>query len=411
MDRRLQRQGLLAELAAAHGTPLYVYDLAAVRRNLAPFEPFDSVRYAVKANSNLAVLRTLREGGARCEVVSAGEIKRARAAGFEPDEMVYTADLMDRRARALVGELGLHVNAGSAAMLEDVAELCGPVDVTLRVNPGFGEGHDMKVTTGGPHSKHGIWHEELPAVRERTEALGLRVTGLHVHIGSGLEGRFIERTVEAMEPAVALFGETLMRVSCGGGMSFPYRPDAAPFDIERFAATWLAGRERWSRSLGRTIELEAEPGRVLVADAGVLLTEVCGVKSTGSEGATFVLVDAGFHTMIRPMLYGAFHRISALAGGDRPTTPKMVAGPLCESADVFTQGKGGAPEPQELPDLERGELLVIHDVGAYGAAMASCYNSRPLPAEVVLHEDGSATLARPSIDPNHLLDLEREALA
>ncbi len=411
MDPCTQRQGLLAELAASHGTPLYVYDLAVVRRNLAPFGRFDSVRYAVKANSNLAVLRTLREGGARCEVVSAGEIKRARAAGFEPDEMVYTADLMDRRARALVGELGLHVNAGSAAMLEDVAELCGPVDVTLRVNPGFGEGHDMKVTTGGPHSKHGIWHEELPAVRERAEALGLRVTGLHVHIGSGLEGRFIERTVEAMDPAVALFGETLVRVSCGGGMSFPYRPGAAPFDLERFAAIWLAGRERWSRSLGRSIELEAEPGRVLVADAGVLLTEVCGVKSTGSEGATFVLVDAGFHTMIRPMLYGAFHRISALAGGDRPTTPKMVAGPLCESADVFTQGKGGAPEPQELPDLERGELLLIHDVGAYGAAMASCYNSRSLPAEVVLREDGSAALARPSIDPNHLLHLEREALA
>lgn len=410
MTGPLHDEDLLAELAGAHGTPLYVYDLAAVRRNLAHFHAFDSVRYAVKANSNLGVLRTLREGGARCEVVSAGEIARALAAGFEPGDMVYTADLMDRRARQTVRDLRLHVNAGSATMLEQVASLCGPGDVTLRINPGFGEGHDEKVTTGGAHSKHGIWHEELVAVRARTRELGLRVTGLHVHIGSGLKGRLVERTVEAMDNAVALFQETVTRVSCGGGMSFPYRAADEPFDMGRFASLWLAGRDRWSQVAGRRIELEAEPGRLLVADAGVLVTEVCGMKSTGANGATFVLVDAGFHSMIRPLLYGAFHRISALGAGDRPTSPKMVAGPLCESADVFTQGKAGAPAPQQLPDVEPGELLAIHDVGAYGAAMASCYNSRSLPAEVVIHPDGEATLARPSIDPNQFLEQEQELL-
>ncbi len=410
MDSSQQRAALHAEVARLHGTPLYVYDLSVVRRNLKRFARFDSVRYAVKANSNLAVLRALREGGARCEVVSAGEIERARAAGFTPGEMVYTADLMDRRARALVGDLKLHVNAGSASMLEDVGTVCGPGQVTLRVNPGFGEGHDRKVTTGGAHSKHGIWHEELPAVRDRAEALGLRVTGLHVHIGSGLEGRFVERTVESMGSAVALFSETLERVSCGGGMSFPYAPGEEAFDLEGFAETWLAARDRWSRELGRPLTLEAEPGRLLVADAGVLLTEVCGMKSTGREGATFLLVDAGFHSMIRPLLYGAFHRISTLAEDGRPTTPKMVAGPLCESSDVFTQGKEGAPAPQALPDMERGELLMIHDVGAYGAAMASCYNSRSLPAEVVIGDDGAASLARPAINPNHQLELEKELL-
>ena len=410
MTGPLHDEDLLAELAAAHGTPLYVYDLAAVRRNLEHFHAFDSVRYAVKANSNLGVLRTLREGGARCEVVSAGEIARALAAGFEPGDMVYTADLMDRRARQTVRDLRLHVNAGSATMLEQVASLCGPGDVTLRINPGFGEGHDEKVTTGGAHSKHGIWHEELVAVLARTRELGLRVTGLHVHIGSGLKGRLVERTVEAMDNAVALFQETVTRVSCGGGMSFPYRAADEPFDMGRFASLWLAGRDRWSQVAGRKIELEAEPGRLLVADAGVLVTEVCGMKSTGANGATFVLVDAGFHSMIRPLLYGAFHRIAALGAGDRPTSPKMVAGPLCESADVFTQGKAGAPAPQPLPDMEPGELLVIHDVGAYGAAMASCYNSRPLPAEVVIHPDGEAALARPAIDPNQFLEREQELL-
>jgi diaminopimelate decarboxylase len=410
MSGRLHNEELIAGLAAAHGTPLYVYDLGVVGRNLGHFEAFDSVRYAVKANSNLGVLRTLREGGARCEVVSAGEIARARAAGFEPGDMVYTADLMDRRARESVRDLRLHVNAGSATMLEQVASLCGPADVTLRINPGFGEGHDEKVTTGGAQSKHGIWYEELPSARARAQELGLRVTGLHVHIGSGLEGRLVERTVEFMDDAVALFADTVTRVSCGGGMSYPYRATDEPFDMERFASLWLAGRDRWSEAVGRRLELEAEPGRLLVADAGVLVTEVCGMKSTGEGGATFVLVDAGFHSMIRPLLYGAFHRIAALGAGDRPTSPKMVAGPLCESADVFTQGKAGAPAPQPLPDMAPGELLVIHDVGAYGAAMASCYNSRPLPAEVVIHPDGEAALARPAIDPNQFLEREQELL-
>lgn len=410
MSDRLKDASLLAELAAAHGTPLYVYDLAVVRRNLAHFEAFDSVRYAVKANSNLAVLRTLRDGGARCEVVSAGEIERALAAGFEPGEMVYTADLMDRHARSLVAEHRLHVNAGSASMLEEVAALLGPADVTLRINPGFGEGHDEKVTTGGPQSKHGIWHGELPEVAARARDLGLRVTGLHVHIGSGVEGRFIERTVEAMDHVLGHFEGTVHRVSCGGGMSFPYRPTDRPFDMETFAATWRAACDRWSARLGRPIHLEAEPGRLLVADAGVLLTEVCGTKTNGDGGASFVLVDAGFHSMIRPLLYGAFHRITALEERGRPLAPRMVAGPLCESADVFTQGKGGAPAPQDLPDVERGELLVIHDVGAYGAAMASCYNSRPLPAEALIDEDGVARLARPAMDPNHLIEREKELL-
>jgi len=236
------------------------------------------------------------------------------------------------------------------------------------------------------------------------------VTGLHVHIGSGLEGRLVERTVESMDDAVALFADTVTRVSCGGGMSYPYRTTDEPFDMGRFVSLWLAGWDRWSAVAGRRLELEAEPGRLLVADAGVLVTEVCGMKSTGEGGATFVLVDAGFHSMIRPLLYGAFHRITALGAAERPTSPKMVAGPLCESADVFTQGKAGAPAPQPLPDMEPGELLVIHDVGAYGAAMASCYNSRPLPAEVVIHPDGEAALARPAIDPNQSLEREQELL-
>ena len=161
---------LLEDLARRYGTPLYVYDLRVVARSLAAFSAFDAVRYAVKANPNLSILSTLRAGGAVCDAASAGEVERALAAGFAPADVVYTADLLDRAAKDVVARHGLHVNCGSASMIDDVAEIGASRDVTLRVNPGFGDGHDEKVTTGGPLSKHGIWHEDLAAARARAHA-------------------------------------------------------------------------------------------------------------------------------------------------------------------------------------------------------------------------------------------------
>lgn len=404
---------LLERLAREHGTPLYVYDLRVIAENLKAFQRFDTVRYAIKANSNLAVLSTLRRGGAECDAVSAGEVERALAAGFAPEQIVYTADLLDRPSRAAVARHRLHVNCGSASMIGDVAEIGVSDSITLRINPGFGDGHDEKVTTGGPLSKHGIWHENLGAVAEQVRSLGLKVTGLHVHIGSGTDTKFLNDTIGAMDAVVRRFQDTVEHVSCGGGMSIPYREGDAPFDLEALADAWLAARDRWSAAAGRRIVMEVEPGRRLVATAGTLLTEVCGEKSTGPPergGQTFVLVDAGFHTLLRPLLYGAYHRISAVGKEGEPTSPKLVAGPLCESADVFTQGKGGVPDPRPLPELVKGDLLAVHDVGAYGAAMASCYNSRPLPAEVVIAQDGEPHLARPALDLTPLVEAEKGLL-
>lgn len=403
----------LRSLAGTYGTPVYVYDLRVVARNLRLFERFDVVRYAVKANPNLAILRELRDGGAACDAVSAGEVARALAAGFEPERIVFTADLLDREASESVARHGLHVNVGSPFMIDDVADLGATRSITIRVNPGFGDGHDKKVTTGGPLSKHGVWHEDLEAARDRARARGLSVTGVHVHIGSGTGTRLLDDTIAAMESVVETFADSVERVSAGGGMSFPYRDGDVPFDLETFADAWLDARERWSEKVGRRLVLEVEPGRRLVADAGVLLTSVAGTKSTGPierDGRTFTLVDAGFNTLLRPLLYGAYHRIEALDKDDAPTRPTIVAGPLCESADVLTQGKGGAPDPRPLPELESGDLLVVHDVGAYGASMASCYNSRPLPTEVVIGDDGEARLARPALDLDALLETERQLL-
>ncbi|QDV09800.1 Diaminopimelate decarboxylase [Planctomycetes bacterium Poly30] len=406
----------LAEVGRRFGTPLYVYDLSSIQKRLLAFSGFDRVRYAVKANPNLAVLSALRQAGAVCDSVSKGEVDRALAAGFLPGEIVYTADLLDREARDAVAEHRLHVNAGSITMIDQVGDIGGFDSITLRINPGFGDGHDQKVTTGGPNSKHGIWHGSLHAARERAAARGLAVTGLHVHIGSGVGTDRLHDTIAAMGRAIEVFRDTVQTVSCGGGMSIPYRDTDTEFDVQVLATAWNEARERWSADLGRRLHLEVEPGRYLVAQSGVLLTEVCGINDTrtpggdGSDGYTFILVDAGFHTLARPVLYGSYHRITALGKSGEPTRPQLVAGPLCESADVFTQAKDSSPAPQELPEVQSGDLLAIHDTGAYGASMASCYNSRPLPAEVVLTEDGEAHLAKPALDLTRLIEEERDAL-
>lgn len=382
---------LLARLAHEHGTPLYVYDAATIQQRIRDLAGFDRVRYAQKANSNLAVLDVVLRAGAVVDAVSAGEVERALRAGFAASSIVYTADLFDRAALETLAKHRCPVNLGSPFQVEQYAALHAGRDVALRVNPGFGHGHGRKVNTGGEASKHGIWHTELPAVVARARAAGLRVKGLHVHIGSGADFENLALVRDAVRRMAPVMGPDLAVISTGGGLPIPYREGEAAFDVARFVREWLETRRAIESDLGRAVELEVEPGRYLAAECGVLVTEVRGTKRSGS--VDYVLVDAGFHTLLRPAMYGAFHRITALLKDDAPRGPRVVAGPLCESGDVLTQGDGGELEPQMLPSLEVGDLLVVHDAGAYGMAMASNYNTQVLPAEVLV-EAGVARLVR-----------------
>jgi len=395
-------RGLLAELARAHGTPLYVFDLDHVAGRLARLRAagFDAVRYAQKANTNLALLRRLARGGARVDAVSAGELLRARAAGFAEADIQVTADAFDRDLAALVGAAGeaLAVSVGSLAALRSALAL-GRRALVLRVNPGFGAGHHAKVTTGGPGTKHGIWHAAIDEAVALCAAAGARVVGLHLHIGSGATQERLAEMLNFTGATLPRLGPHVARVSTGGGLPVPYRPDERPFDPAPFAAAWRDAVSAWRAARGGApLELEVEPGRYLTAHAGVLVTEVLGENRTPAY--TFTLVDAGFHTLVRPAMYGAYHHVSALAAGldaSAERSPQVLAGPLCETSDLLTQMKGGDPDPRLLPALAPGDLVLVHDVGAYGATMASGYNARPLPAEVVL-EGGAATLARPRED-------------
>lgn len=383
---------LLVALAREHGTPLYVYSADVIAERVRELAGFDVVRYAQKANSNLAVLALLHRLGVHVDAVSAGEVARALAAGFDAREIAFTADLFDRAALATVARLSIDVNAGTTDMLAQLASVRPGARVTLRVNPGFGHGHDRKVNTGGETSKHGIWHTELPVALAQARELGLLVRGVHVHIGSGSDLENLSRVCASVASFAREVGRELESVSAGGGLPIPYRAGEARFDVARLTHAWRETRTELERALDRQIALEIEPGRHLVAECGVLLTEVRATKRSGS--VDYALVDAGFHNLVRPAMYGAYHQISAVGRpAEAHVVPHVVAGPLCESADVFTQTRGGELAPQLLPRVRAGELLCIHDAGAYAMSMASNYNSQPLAAEVLV-ENGRARLVR-----------------
>lgn len=406
---------LLNSLAQRFGTPLWVYDAAVIKSRIAALQSFDTVRFAQKACSNTHILRLMREQGVKVDAVSRGEILRALAAGYrpgaEPAEIVFTADLLDRDTLATVVEHGIPVNAGSIDMLSQLGAVSPGHPVWLRINPGFGHGHSNKTNTGGEHSKHGIWHTELGAALAAIRANGLTLVGLHMHIGSGVDyGHLAEvcgAMVELVREAKAA-GHELQAISAGGGLSIPYRDGDAVIDTAHYFGLWDAARKRAEAIVGRPLGLEIEPGRFLVAESGLLLSEVRATKNAGSNH--FVLVDAGFNELMRPAMYGSFHAMSLLPkdGVLRASRPSVVAGPLCESGDVFTQEDGGVVVPRELAEARVGDLLVIHDTGAYGASMSSNYNTRPLIAEVLVEGDdpASARLIRRRQTVEELLALE-----
>jgi len=387
----------VADLARDFGTPTYVYDTAVIEQRIADLAAFDVIRFAQKANSNLAVLDLCRRHGVLLDAVSAGEIKRALLAGYpaqgEPPPIVFTADVFDRDSLELVLEHGIAVNCGSPDMIDQYGERAPGSDIALRVNPGFGHGHSRKTNTGGEGSKHGIWWEDVGQALQRAERYGLRVGTLHMHIGSGVDLEHLALVAGAMERCAGEVGAGIHTLRTGGGLPVPYRPGAPRIDIGRHFAIWDAARKRLEQRFGHPLRLEIEPGRYLVAEAGFLVTEIRAIKRMG--GNTFYLVDAGFNTLARPVLYGAYHPMSLAPADAAPRAEQdvVVGGPLCESGDIFTQEEGGVVRTQRLPEAKVGEYLVIEYAGAYGFVMSSNYNGKPLPAEVLLCS-GKAHLVR-----------------
>jgi diaminopimelate decarboxylase len=402
----------LVELAQQHGTPLWVYDADVIRQRIAELRSFDVIRYAQKACSNVHILKLMRDEGAMVDAVSSGEIARSLAAGFTPDGdpegVVFTADLVDHATLATVIENRITVNAGSLDMLERVGQHAPEGHrVWLRINPGFGHGHSNKTNTGGEHSKHGIWLDDVPLAIAIVRRYGLKLVGLHMHIGSGVDYTHLSRVCDAMVEAVQGLGHDIEAISAGGGLSVPYSEGEPRIDVEHYFRLWDAARRQIEAHLGHRVRLEIEPGRFLVAEAGVLVAEVHALNRRPDR--QFALVDAGFNDLVRPSFYGSHHEMTVVKRNgmlsEAPVGSVAVAGPLCEAGDVFTQEVGGVVTSRSMQTPEVGDFIVFHDAGAYGASMSSNYNSRPLAPEVLL-ENGNARLIRRRQTIEELIALE-----
>jgi diaminopimelate decarboxylase len=397
----------LSAIAAAEGTPLYVYSAATLR---ARYRAIDTafgdyphrLHYALKANSALAIARLLRGLGSAVDANSIWEIELAQAAGFEPADIVFTGVGKTAAELECAVPLGLKAinveSAGELARIEAIALRTGRVvRVAIRVNPDIDAKSHPHISTGLKINKFGVPLDEareLFATMRRRPALTL--VAVHVHVGSQITTidplRRAAAVAAQLSRELARAGIALEYLDLGGGLGIPY-DDQDVASAEEYGAG-LIGEVR---ATGLPIVLE--PGRAVAGHAGALLARVIDMKPRTAE-SDFVVIDAGMTELLRPALYGAFHRIEPVAPRDTPEQQYEIVGPVCESSDVVGRDR-------MLPHLEVNDLLAIRDAGAYGSAMASNYNRRPLPAEVLV-DDGKWQVIRRRQTLDDMLALERD---
>lgn len=406
-DHPLSDPALLRRIADEIGTPFLFYDAAVLRARIDQVRELTSgpemeARYAMKASSAHLILKEMNARGIWIDAVSGNEILRAKRAGFEmgaePPVVLLTADVFRDNAIDVIKQERVLPNLGSIGQIGTLREAGYQGPVGLRVNPGFGHGHVQACDTGGPSSKHGIWIDDLPDAIDHASRAGLPVTLLHAHVGSGPQQDEFNANASRL---AHLFGELLPRmpdcaaVSFGGGIPHSYKDPELAADLGPLGRTLRDAQASFSESAGRSMRVEIEPGRFFVAPSCTLVSRVADRKSTQTndkgEGHDFLMVDAGFVDLVRPAMYGSFHRMTVVGDQLGEVKPWAVAGPLCESGDVFTRDDNELIQPRDLPTPEPGDFLLLHDAGAYGAVMASNYNSLGR-APQVWWDDGRATL-------------------
>jgi diaminopimelate decarboxylase len=400
----------LKTIAAEVGTPFYCYSTATIERHYQVLtEAFAGqdhlICFAVKANSNQAVLTTLARLGAGMDVVSEGELRRARAAGVPASRIIFAGVGKTREEMAFALKEGiLGFNVESAPELEQLSEVASALGLTaaiaIRVNPDVDAKTHAKISTGKSENKFGVPFLDAPALYEKASNLpGIAITGIHMHIGSQIT------ELAPFEKAFRLMGElteelrgdghNIRHLDLGGGLGVPYRGtnDVPPHPDEYAAMV--------KRTLGHlNVKFVLEPGRMIVGNAGVMVSRVIYVKD-GTE-KHFVIQDAAMNDLIRPTLYDAHHEIMPV---EEPTSADTmladVVGPVCESGDYLAKGR-------RLPRLAQGDLIATMTAGAYGAVQASNYNTRPLIAEVLV-KDGKWALVRPRQSYEELIGMDRLA--
>ncbi len=361
---------------ADEATPRYVYDEAAIRAKAAELHAaaaIDRPFYAMKANSHPDVLRVLHDEGISFECVSPGEVERVRSLfpDIDPDRILFQPNFAAAEEYAGAFASGIHVTLDNLHPLLHHPDVFAEQDFFVRVDPGRGHGHHRHVRTAGAQSKFGVVPSELDRLYAKADAIGARIKGLHVHVGSGIteEGTWSE--IADFLASLADERADIGILNVGGGLGVPERPNAAPLDLGQ-----VADRLAQFKAAHPEYELWMEPGRYLVAEAGVLLGCVTQTKSKGAQH--FVGTDAGMNSLIRPALYGSYHEIVNLSRlDDPPALTADVVGPICETGDVIGHSR-------RLPETAEGDVLLVAKTGAYGASMRMDYNLRPPADEVVL---------------------------
>ena len=398
----------LTVLAEKVGTPFYCYSTATLKRHFTVFAdsfPKGSlIAYSVKANGNLGVLRTLARLGAGADVVSGGELRKALKAGVPGNKIVFSGVGKTRAEMKLALEAGIHqFNVESEPELEALSEVAQSLNktapITIRVNPDVDARTHAKITTGTSETKFGIpWSKARAAYALAAKLKGIQVVGIDVHIGSQIVD--LEPFETAFKKVVELAGvlradgHAISRLDLGGGLGVPYiTNNEPPPDPDAYGAM----ATRVTKGLG--VQLILEPGRLIAANAGILVSRVLYVKK--GEARTFAIIDAAMNDLIRPALYDSHHEIVRVnePGLHTPRLKYDVVGPICETSDIFAADR-------ELPELKSGDLVAILSAGAYGAVMSSAYNARPPAAEVLVKGD-LWSVVKPRLDDDAIFGSER----
>ena len=397
----------LARIAVDVGTPTYIYSTATLKRHysvLADGMPKGTlIAFSVKANGNLSVVKTLAAMGAGADIVSEGEMRRAMAAGIPPSKIVFSGVGKTARELAYGLDKGIHqFNIESEPELRLLSEIAAHkgkrASVALRVNPDVDAKTHSKITTGTSENKFGVpWEQAEELYAAAAHMPGIDACAVDMHIGSQITdlGPLAAATDKAVEMVRRLRAQGLKisRLDLGGGLGVPYMVDQEPPPLPSAYAQMI--RERVQ---GLDVDLILEPGRLIVANAGILLSRVIYVKH--GAGRTFAILDAGMNDLIRPALYDAWHDIQPVKP-DGPLTAYDVVGPVCESTDLFAKDR-------ELPQLRGGDLVAFMTAGAYGAVQGSTYNARPLAAEVLVNGAQFAVVRR-RLDYEEMMAAERFA--
>ena len=378
------------DLAEKFDTPLYVISERRIRENykhlneaLSHNYPKTKIYYAMKANSNLAILKILETEGANIDTVSPGEVFMALTSGFTPERMLFTGTSVRNDELKFLADSNVTVNVDSRSQLDRLLKIAVPKIISFRVNPEVGAGAHSHVITAGKETKFGLWEQDAIKAYAAAKSAGIEKFGIHMHIGSGVLD--VKPFLVAIEKLLSIAkriheqaGVNFEFIDVGGGIGVPYKPEDKELDLKLYSEKVLTLFKTKTKQYGLGEPyFYVEPGRFLVADSTILLTTVNTIKNTPYK--KFVGVDAGFNTLVRPTMYGSYHPIlvaNKLVAAEEEKCD--IAGPICESGDLLAKDR-------RLPKIEEGDLLAVLNAGAYGFAMSSQYNDRPRAAEVLVN--------------------------